>query len=174
MHGACLRPQVARLLGESHLGAGREVLESAAEDAVAMEPDQAPILGLDPARAMLGVELADPAVGRLVVGLHIATPLALVVLELAPGGFECIAQRDIGVLMGVVGRMRMSDRDLLIGESDIDVEIVRRSLVLVMRRGLGDDMTMHDVCAELIEPRGELANASFKCRRGVHMAERNL
>ena len=96
------------------------------------------------------------------------------VLELSAGSQECIAQRDICILMGVIGRMRSSNRDLLTGYREIDPDVVQRSLVLMMLRWLDDNVTAHDMSTELVETRGELSNAGLERRRGLHVAKRDL
>jgi hypothetical protein len=154
MNRAGLRTTIPGLLDKAHFGAGPQFLESVAYHAMSMEVDEASILSFDTARIVLGVELADPPMRRLDVALHGAPSFAFVILELAPSGPERITERHVRILVSVVGRTSVSDRDLLIGKRDVDPEVIQPALVLVMRRRLDDDMTAHDVFAEPIEARG--------------------
>ena len=117
---------------------------------------------------------ADLPLRSLHMGLHVAAPFALVILELAARCPERIAQGDVGVLVAAIRRMGVSDRDLLVGKGDVDSEVIEEALVLVMSRRLHDDMAAHDVLAESLESRGELANAGLERRGGVHMTKGDL
>ena len=46
--------------------------------------------------------------------------------------------------------------------------------MLMLGRRLDNDVTMHDVLAELVEPRSELTNAGLDRRRGLHVSKGNL
>jgi hypothetical protein len=85
------------------------------------------------------------------VTLYIAPALALVVLELTARSSEGIAQRHVRILMSVIERMSAMNRDLLIRNRNIDVEIVERTLMLVTRQRLDYDVTADDVLAELVQ-----------------------
>ena len=174
MDRARLRSEIAGLLCEPHFGPRRQVLEMPPDDAVTVEVDDAPVVGLDAAEATLGVELADPPVRGARGLLHVEPAPALVILELAAGGPKRIAQRNVGVLVSVIGRVCPTDRYFLTGQRDVDVELVQAPLVLVLGGRLGDDMAPHDLSAELLEPRGELANASLEYRRWIHVTEADL
>jgi len=106
--------------------------------------------------------------------LHVAPAFALVILELAPGSAEGVAQRHVRVLVSMVERTGAMNCDFLIRQCNADVEIVGRTLMLVTRQRLDDHMTAHDVLAELVESRGELTNASLQGRRGIHLTEGDL
>ena len=108
------------------------------------------------------------------MALYIAAPLALVVLQLPASCPKCIAQRDIGVFVSVIRRMSVPDRDLFVGQRDVDAEVVQEALVLVMSGRLHDDMAARDVLAEPVEPRGELANTGLESRGGVHVTKGDL
>ena len=112
--------------------------------------------------------------GRLAVSLYVAAPLPLVVLELSPSCAKCVAQRDIRVLVSVIRRVGVPDRDFLLGQRDVDSEVVQKALMLVTRGWLHDDMAAHDVLAEPVEFRGELANTGLESRGGVHLAKGDL
>lgn len=107
---------IAGFLGEAHLRAHLEVLELATDDAILVEVDKSTIVSLDTSGTLLRFELADPALCRTGMGLHIASPLTLSVLELAPGSAKYIAECDVGIFVRAVGVMSARDRDFGIGK----------------------------------------------------------
>src|SRR5579884_3963318 len=139
-----------------------------------MKVDGATVLCFDASAALLGIELADPAMGGSHSALHVAALFALVILELAAYGSERIAERDVWVFVCMVSRVSMPNRDLLVRQCDVDPEVVQNALMFVVSRRLDDDMTAHDMVAELVESGSELADASFQGRRAVHMTEGDL
>lgn len=57
-----------------------------------------PVTGIDIDPGQFPVGTSVSGLSRPGVGLHIAAPLALVVLQLTPGGIEAVAHRGIRVL----------------------------------------------------------------------------
>lgn len=107
---ACLRAMVTGLFSKAHLCACCQVLEAPANNAITMKIDVAAVLGFDPARALTNIDLADSAMGGSRSGLHVSSPLALRVLQLAPCGSECVLQRDVSIFVRMVGRTSVSNR----------------------------------------------------------------
>jgi len=138
-----------------------------------MEIDETPVLGGDLTAIARGVELADPSVRRSCVGLHRVSTLALVVLELAAGGTERIAQRDIGILVSVIGGMGMSDGDLCVGKGNVDADVIECSLMGMERERLDDDPATRNVPAEPGKSVSQRTDARLERGRGVHVPERN-
>ena len=104
MDGAGLRPEIALFFGEAHFGADRELIEGATHHTIAMEVDQAAVLGFDASETLIRMQLADAAVRRADVGLGRRAPFAFVVLELASCGPEGVAQREVGILVRMANR----------------------------------------------------------------------
>ncbi len=67
-----------------------------------MKVNQLPVVALDTAEAASGVKFADPAVRKSSVCLEVAAMLALVILQFASCGTECVLQRDVRILMRVI------------------------------------------------------------------------
>ena len=172
--GAGLRPHIALLLAEAHFAADRELLEGATHHAVAMEVDQAAVVRLDASEILIRMQLADAAMRWADVRLGRRAPFAFVVLELASGGPEGVAQRDVGILVRMANRMASTDRDLAVGNRDVHPDFEEPALLLVLVRRFDDHVTVHDMRAEFVQPLGQLANARFERRRGLHVTERNL
>jgi hypothetical protein len=166
--------EIAGFFGESDFRSRRKVRKPAADHAVSMKVDEASVGGLDTTRAAPSVELADPPVGGLAAALHIPAPLALVVFELAARGQKRVAQGDIRILVGAIGRMSVSDRDLPVRQRDDGPEIVEKALVPVTRRRLHGDVAADDPVNEPLEPRGELADASLERRGGIRVTKNDL
>lgn len=123
MNSGRLRPEVSRLLDETNRGPGGQVGEAGAGDAVAVKIDKPTILGLDTPKAALSVKFADAPVCGTVMCLDVEPPFALVVLELAPGGAEGIAQGNVRFLVRLIGRVCPSDCDGAIGDPNVDMEV---------------------------------------------------
>ena len=83
--------------------------------------------------------------------------LTLVFLELAPRRSKRIAQRDIRIFVSMIVIVRPRDHDYLIGDRDFDSKFEQRSVTAVLMRFLDDDVAVHDVRTEFIEPAHEFA-----------------
>ena len=103
---------VAGGLGEPHLLADRQVLQLAFDHAVAVEVDLAPVGGGNEAVVALRDESGDDPVRRGLVRLHRGLELAHVVLELAPGRIDGVADRHVGVLVPAGHRRLAGDVDV--------------------------------------------------------------
>ena len=90
--------------------------------------------------------------------LDVAAACPAVVLELAARRAERIAQRYVRVLVRGRCRVRTTDRDDLIGERDVDMEVVQRAVSAVTRRWCHDHVTVRDARIEFLEPRHERAD----------------
>jgi len=163
-----LRTEVAALLREAHLDSRLQCVEWCVEDAVAVEIDQPTVVRFDAAEALRGIDLGDAPVRHLQVRLHVTAPRSLVVLELAPCGLERVAQRNVGVLMGLIHRACAPDVDLAARHRDRDPHIVEPALLLVALGRFDEHVAVDDLRAELLEPGGELAHPVFeKASRSV-------
>ncbi len=80
--------------------------------------------------------------------LHVAALAARVVLELAPGGVERVAQGDLRVLVAFLIRHNLRARHL-----DVEAHVVFVAVPLVARGELDHDPAADDVVVEVIELR---------------------
>ena len=90
----------------------RELFERAVHDAVAMEIDLAAIGAQNEAAILRGQEPRDPPVVGHRVQLDVAASLANVIFEQPASGVECVADRDIDILMRMVLLGIAPDHDL--------------------------------------------------------------
>jgi hypothetical protein len=171
---AGLWASISRLFHEPHLGTHRELLERSTQHTVAMKIDQPAVLGLDAPEVLRTIQLAYVTVWQVDVRLHLLVPLALIVLDFAPGGPEGVAQRDIGIFVGMVGRMSLSDGDLRARHGEIDPDFEQLSLPVVLVRRLHDHVTAHDMVTVPLKPLRKLADTGLKSRRRIHMTKRHL
>jgi len=106
--------------------------------------------------------------------LGLLAMLSLVILELAPGRSKRIAQRNIRIFVSMIVIVPPRDHDYLIGDGDFDSKFEQRSVAAVLMRFLDNDVAVHDVWAEFIEPAHELAYSLLQGWRRVHVAEGDL
>ena len=97
------------------------------------------------------------------MALHISSPPAFVVLELASCCPKRVAQRDVWVLVRRVGWTGPMNRDLLFGKCDVYSELITRTLLAVGRQWLYNDVTALNVFAEFFESCHELPDARLEC-----------
>lgn len=102
------------------------------------------------------------------VCLDIKPRLALVLLELAAGGPECISHGEIRVLMSVM------DCNLRIGQRDVDAQLMHSAPMPVGGRRLDYNVASHYSLTEFLESRGEPTDASFERGRGGHVTKGDL
>ncbi len=108
------------------------------------------------------------------MALDLATPGAAIVLELAPGGPEGIAQRHVGILVCRSAGAGAADRKGLLREPDLDVKVVQGTVAVMTGRWRDDDVAMRDLRLELLEPRDQGPDPGSERRRGLHLPERDL
>ncbi len=147
----CLRALLARLLDEAHRITNLELVESIAEDAVAVEIDLTSVRSCDEAVVLVGDEPKNAAVGRLLVLLGVTTLAAYIVLELTRGRLEGVTDGDIHVLVGVMSRRLAADNQFATPDGEIDAHMVEHALVVSPVRGFHDHTAGHDVLREAVE-----------------------
>jgi hypothetical protein len=168
---ARLRPEIAGLLNESHDGADRQLIEGATQNAVAVKVDKPAVVGLDPAKEPLVIYLANATFGHVFMHLDLPPDFALLVLQFAASGLEGVAQRHVHVFVGVIRGVTVVDREFMTRDGDPQGDVEQLALVVMAVRRLDCDVAMDDMRAELLEAPGELANARFQGRRGLHVTE---
>jgi hypothetical protein len=174
-NGARLRPSLAfiGMQGEPNFVADRQFIEAIAGNGVAMKVDLGAIGGRNEAVVSFGDESRDPAMGRNLVRLDIASAATDMVLQLPPHRVEAVLDGDIDVFMCVVlGRIAFH-HDLLAGNLEVDPDVIEIS-VLSTIGPLDDHSTAHDSIEEALQLFGAFANPGLDRRRGVEISERNL
>ena len=68
----------------------------------------------------------------------------------------------------------MANRNHVVGEPYVDVEVIQRAVASVTRRRRYDDMTVRDVRVQLLEARHQRADAARERGGGIHPAESDL
>ena len=121
-HRACLRSfDTFRVLRDKpHFGADGERVKAVSGDAVAVEVDLLARAGEDEPAILSWQQLRDPAMVRRFMLLDLAAALAGMVFQPAPQGIEGIADRDMGILMGVIGAAIPADDDPATRDFQID------------------------------------------------------
>ena len=123
LHRARLRAGLAFTLRRhvAHQAANVKVIESPAENSVAVKIDFNFVVSLEKAVVLGEIELGDSCVLRELVMLDLAPLLSGYVLKLTPSCTECVAKRDVHVLVGVVLRPLVAHHNLVAWNRDIDV-----------------------------------------------------
>ena len=175
-HCACLRPFCAlgMLRDETHLIANREFFERAVHDAVAMEIDLAAIGAQNEAAILRGQEPRDPPVVGHRVQLDVAASLANVIFEQPASGVECVADRDIDILMRMVRLGIAPDHDLAPRNFEINTHPEQITLVAAGVPAFDDDAARYNSVKKAFELLGALTYSCCDGIRRVHMAESNL
>jgi hypothetical protein len=148
------------------------VVETAVQQAVAVEIDQLAVERLDHAVILLGVELGDPPLLRGFVGLDRAALLAAVFLEAPACGVEGVADRHVDVLVRVaLVVVPAGHGDFAVGHREIDADMVDVALSVVLVRRLDQNPAPHHRCVELFEFFGFLPDLGFDGSRRLHLPE---
>jgi hypothetical protein len=91
------------------------------------------------------------------VGLDLAPAPALVILELAPSGVECLSDRDVDVLF----RRLQLDDDLFSRHRQANANSVQISLAVMAVWRLDPDLALQNVIGETREAIGPLQDLGF-------------
>jgi hypothetical protein len=113
MDGASLRAEIASFLDETHRCADAQVFEGTTHDAVTVKIDEPSVIGFDAPEIAFAVDFADASMRQFGMRLDVAAPLALVILKFAARCLEGVAQRDIGIFVGMVECAGAADCDLM-------------------------------------------------------------
>ena len=103
------------------------------------------------------------------VGFDVTVKLAHIILKLAPGSIEGIAQCHINIFMMVV-----VDHNLMPRYADINADVVLLALVMVLVRLFHHHTAGGDVIEELVEFPRLVPYAFFKSFRRSNVADSNL
>ena len=127
-------PAFSRMEGEPDFVSDGELLEAAIGHGIAMEVDFSAIAGIDEAVVALGHEACHLAMGGNRMRLHVASPAADMIFELATHGVEAVAYRDVYVLVGVMLGRVAGHHDLLAGHLEIDADVEQIAMAAPVRR----------------------------------------
>jgi hypothetical protein len=105
---------------------------------------------------------------------HGAAALASVVFEPAAGGIECIANRDMRILMRVVRTAVAADRYLGPGDGEIDADREQLTLSMPLVLAFDDDMARRDPTEKLVELVRPLAYSRLERGGRIHVAKGDL
>jgi|GEM_PF-3275658 len=93
--------------------------------------------------------------------LDFAALHADVLFELALGGIEGVAQRDVHIFVSLLVMVVAADHDLFLRHAQIDPDFEEITLVLMMVFRFDGDPTADDVITELLQFCSFLPNAGF-------------
>jgi hypothetical protein len=108
------------------------------------------------------------------VALDLAALHPRMLLKLAGGGVEGVAQGDVEVLVGLPVVMVPAHHDVLLRDAEIDPDFVEITLMLVMVFCFDGDAAANDVVAELLELRRFFPNPGFYRVGMANAPKRNL
>jgi hypothetical protein len=92
-------------------------------------------------------------------------------LDLALGGHEGVAERDVRIFVCViVGALSVHD-DLASGNAHLDPRLVKHALVVVAMRRIDHDMAARDAIADVFQVLDMVANPRFERRGRFHAAK---
>lgn len=175
-HGACLQASGAfgALRDKTYLVTDAELFKAAVRDTVTVKVDLAAVNRGDEAAILIGKQARNaPVVGDR-VQLHLAAPLANMVFEQPADGIERVPNRDIGVLMRMMGRRVAADDDLAAGHTEVYANVEQIALLAAKMAVFDDDPAGGDPIEEAFELLGA---AAYACRyrfRAVHVTKRYL
>ena len=96
------------------------------------------------------------------------------ILEQPARSIEGIANRDMRVLMGMVGAWISPDDDLATRDGNGDVDSEQLALLVMAMPGLDNDPTRDDPVKKSLQFLGAMADPRFQRGRGVHVTEGDL
>jgi len=108
------------------------------------------------------------------VRLHVATPIANVIFELAADRVERVANRDVGILMRVMGLRIATHGDFPARDFEDNADAEQVALLVARMPALDDNPAGYDPIKELLEFLGALAYSVRNRVRGFHMTEGDL
>jgi hypothetical protein len=106
--------------------------------------------------------------------LYIAPAFANVVFQHSAGRVECVANRNIGILMRVSSRWFAADDDLSTRHDNFDPNLEQIALVAAWMPAFDDNPACSDAAEEAIELLGAAADTRRKRVRAIHMTKRDL
>jgi len=174
LNGAGLGPKITRFLVESDFHAYGQFVELGIDHAVFMKIDLATVCRLDFAVTLVPEQLEYAAMGLDVMSLHMLLTAPGVIFEFASGVIEGIADGDIDVLMRVMQIMCLTDDNFVVGYGDVDADMIKVSLMVMMVLSFDDDATAHYLVAELIQLSSLLTDVGLHGFGRFHIPEREL
>jgi hypothetical protein len=168
-HALGLRALGGHLLDELHLVALLELIETDVHQIVETEIEFAAVDAPDEAVGFLGNQARHQARKLLRVGLGFAAQAPAVILELAFGRIEGIAQRDIYVFVPVAVHHDFASR-----HPDVDAHVEGLALILVLVRHFNHHPAGHDRFEKGFEFPGLFADVCLDCVGMLNVAKRDL
>jgi hypothetical protein len=173
-HGACLRTLNTLSLSEDQpdFAPDVELIESLIGYAVLVEIDFLTVWHFD--KPVIRKKSNDFAMAGRDVEFNGALRFAYMVLELAACRVKGVANGHIDILMRVVERSRLADKDILSRHAEIDADIIELAVAMVTMRRFDRDPAAYDAIMKPFEFGSLLANASFDRWRWLHTVEAYL
>jgi hypothetical protein len=162
------------LCHETHLVAGRELVEPAIRHAVAVEIDLVAVTAQDKAAILLGLEAHYPPMVGNGMQFDITARLANVVFEQPAGGVERVADRDVHIFVRMVRRRIPADGDLAAGNFEVDSDPEEIALKMAWVAAFDDDAARRDPAEKALELFGPFAYPRGDGVGGIHVSEGNL
>jgi hypothetical protein len=148
-----------------------KVIESPAENSVAVKIDFNFVVSLEKAVVLGEIELGDSCVLRELVMLDLAPLLSGYVLKLTPSCTECVAKRDVHVLVGVVLRPLVAHHNLVAWNRDIDVNAVEPTVIGMPVRRRDHHVAVDNRIVEFLQLGGMRLHPRLDRVGGFHLFE---
>lgn len=152
----CLQTLTGNLLQELDFHPDFQMVEFGVGQIVPVKIELRPVRRFDESIS-IGEQFRDAAMQRDFMHLYIAPLFTDEVLQLSYRGFKGIANDDVDILMAVDA----IDDDLGSGHCQIDVNLIRPALRVVLAGGADGHLAVHDMVTEFVELFGALADFRF-------------
>jgi hypothetical protein len=174
MYGACLQTVLTEFFREPDFVADLERIEITVDDTVAVKINIGAVRSLDTTAVLPGRHFTDFPMRRHFMSLDLAPLFPGMVLQFPADRVKGIAQRDVGIFMGMMFFGPTLHHQFTARHGYIDPDVKQVALMVMTMRRFYHHAAGHDPVMKLIELGGFLANIRLECFGMKIIAKRNL
>lgn len=168
------RPLLSHFFREPDFRSRLELAEIGVNQAVPVKVDAAPVRCLDASGALFRTYFRHMAAWHGFVMLHLAAAEADLVLYPAFHSFECIANGDIDIFMGMMQIPFPACDEFRPGQLHIDSHMVEITLPMVFMRRFHDYTATYDIAGKMLQLFRVPADTRLDGLRWRHVAKADL